>query len=494
VKRVATFLGLALLPLCLLGASSAANLPLAGNLDPSFGSAGAVTRSSGSDIRAIAVQPDGRVVVAGDAPSAAGFALARYLPDGSPDPSFGIDGYAETHFPASAFASAVAVQPNGKIVVAGSSVIPDTSKVSEFALARFNPNGSLDTSFGTDGSTTTFIPVSGSPARAAADALAVLPDGEILAGGTAGWDNPTTYQSSSSFTLVLYRADGSLDSTFGDGGIVQTAFDGNLQLDSIAVRPDGKIVAAGGAYAAAHEDDTTRMAIVRYAPDGSLDSTFGNGGKVATRAVLNYQGGPATIQAGKIVLAGATHNGILVLARYTANGRLDTTFGNQGFAKEITRLQGGPTAVLAQSDGKILIAAPTNAGGYQSGPTTIARVLPNGRLDPSFGRGGTAAVGAFGSSLALQADDKILVGGGNNGAWNLARLLGGDNCVVPVLRSKTVSKASAELKTAYCRSGRISKRYSNKVARGRVIFTAPPRGSRLPGGAKVEVVVSRGKR
>ena len=98
------------------------------------------------------------------------------------------------------------------------------------------------------------------------------------------------------------------------------------------------------------------------------------------------------------------------------------------------------------------------------------------------------------STLALQTDGKILGGGGSNNAWTLARLLGGNNCVVPSLRGKTVSKASVKLRKSYCRRGRITGRFSNKVDRGRVISTAPPRDARLPGGAKIALVVSKGKR
>jgi len=480
---------LALLALCLLGASSAANTPLAGGLDPSFGSGGIVTQSSAS-IEAVAVQPDGKIVVAGGT-AAGGFALARYVPDGSPDPSFGDAGRVETHITssASANADAVALQPDGKIVVAGSSVIPDTENVSEFALARYNPDGSPDTSFGTDGITKTFIPVQGSPARAAASALAVLPGGEILAGGTAGWDNDAITPQTSLFALARYRADGSLDTAFGDGGTVQTSFDGNLVLDEMAVLPDGKIVAAGGAYGIGHGDDTTRMVIVRYSPDGSLDSTFGNLGKVATRAILNYEGGPAAFQAGKIVLAGATRNGFPVLARYTAGGRLDSAFGRHGFVK-ITGFHGAPAGVLAQDDGKILVSANVDGG------DVLVRLRPNGQLDASFGvRGIVHPPGSRSSALASQPDGNVLLGelGGSETAWTLDRFVGGNNCAVPDLRGETVSRASADLRSAYCRSGRVSKRFSSKVPRGRVIASVPQRGARLPNGSRVALVVSRGR-
>jgi uncharacterized delta-60 repeat protein len=215
--------------------------------------------------------------------------------------------------------------------------------------------------------------------------------------------------------------------------------------------------------------------------------------EVTTNPNLYYYGGPAAFQRGKILVAGTTsRNGYQwfpVLARFEADGHLDSTFGQQGFA-EIKRHLGAPTAMLAQNDGKILIAESS----AQQGSSSVVRLLPNGRLDASFGRGGIVSLGGQVSTLALQTDRKILLGGGSGTAWTLARLLGGNNCIVPNLRGKTVSKATTRLIKSYCRRGRISTRFSGKVKRGRVISTAPPHGTRLPGGAKVHLVASKGKR
>ena len=118
--------------------------------------------------------------------------------------------------------------------------------------------------------------------------------------------------------------------------------------------------------------------------------------------------------------------------------------------------------------------------------------LPNGRLDPSFGRRGIVSLGNQSSTaLALQAGQKILVGEAHGDAWTLARLLGGNNCIVPKLRGKTLSKARKTLKASYCRTGRISSLFSTKVAWGQVISTATPPGDRLPDGTKVDLAVSR---
>ena len=498
---VAAAIGLVVWPAAASGghpSRSAADLPLAGNLDRSFGG-GLVTHSlGGSDyypaIGGIAVQPDRKIVVASDSPRY-DLLLARYLPNGSLDPSFGKGGYAETQLSYFALAQAVALQPDGKIIVAGVSAPDGDSVLGAFMLARFNPNGSLDTTFGTNGVTNTVIPEPpGTFPDARANAVAVLPGGKILAAGSVQWIVDDPLVPPSSFALARYTPDGSLDPTFGDGGIVQTAFIGEDHLGGIAVQPDGKIVATGTGALFGHGVDIETIALARYEPDGSLDPTFGTAGKVTTPPKLFYDGGPTTLQHGKIVVAGS-HTDRLgsktfpLIARYDGSGRLDATFGKHGFAK-IKRVTGNaneggvPTAVAAQKNGKILIAA----------ANSVIRLQPDGQLDPSFGRGGIVSVrDRISTALALQAGPKVLVGGGRGHAWTLARLLGGNNCVVPILRGKTVSKARKKLKASYCRTGRISRLFSNRVARGHVISAATPVGHRLPDGTKVGLAVSRGK-
>jgi uncharacterized delta-60 repeat protein len=232
------------------------------------------------------------------------------------------------------------------------------------------------------------------------------------------------------------------------------------------------------------------MALARYEPDGSLDPTFGHGGKVTTAPGRYYSGGASILQHGKIVLAGSTDNGSLVLARYDANGRLDSSFGKHGFSL-ITRFKDSHLAVVAQSHGKILVAGLNSA---QQGSGGVIRLRPNGRVDTSFGNRGTVLLAAEPRSLGLQTDGKILVGAGSGNSWTLSRLIGGNNCVVPSLRGKTSSRAAAALRKSYCTPGRTSRRFSRTVTHGHVISTAPGAGARLPSGAKVELVVSKGKR
>ncbi len=480
MKRFA-ILALALLALVPLGASAAASAPLAGDLDSSFGNGGVVTQGPGG---AIAFQPDGKIVVGG------GYTLTRYRPDGSPDPSFG-DGGSVTLSPNLAanwaYIQAVALQPDGKIVVAGTGDGSGSENVlGQFMVARYNPNGSPDTSFGTNGIVYTTIPEPGHPYQSAeATALAILSNGDILAAGIA---DVSSFPDNTYFALAQYKPDGSLDPSFGDDGITQPTFSGYDTLSGIAVQPDGKIVASGNSWGGDHGDDSEQIALARYEPDGSLDSTFGTAGKVTTAKKLQDDGGPSALQDGRIVVAGShvDDNGyglFGVIARYGSRGHLDTTFGKHGYV-DLPQIS-APADVVTQSDERILVL-------YGN---SIVRLTPNGRIDKSFGTRGVVSLagGSTAVALALQTDGKILVSGASGSGTTLTRFIGGNNCVVPGVRGKTVAKASATLTTSYCSRGSISRRFSDKIKRGHVLYTSPSGGTRLPDGSTVELVVSRGR-
>lgn len=233
-----------------------------GSLDPTFGSDGKVTTGfpSAADFAgAVALQPDGKIIVAGAtlAGFRSAFALVRYNADGSLDEGFGDGGRVATSFAeTSDFGNAVAVQPTGKIVVAGYAF---ASFHSDFALARYKADGTLDSSFGAGGKVTTFLGAGDSLAWA----LALQPDGKIVAGGSG---HP------GSFALARYRDDGSLDQGFGSGGKVTTAVGPREEgmINALALQPDGKLVAAGWTTTCTNGD----FALARYNTDGSLDRTF----------------------------------------------------------------------------------------------------------------------------------------------------------------------------------------------------------------------------
>jgi uncharacterized delta-60 repeat protein len=349
-------------------------------------------------IESIAAQSDGRIVVFGS-----GW-LARYLADGSPDPGFGSGGYVQ--IPAGFTAVAAAAQPDGKIVVAGG-YVPASDAAGGFMLARYNADGSLDASFGANGITTTTIgdpPSPGVVVYAGASNLAILPGGKILVAGSKGSEDLISGDPiSSAFVLARYTSGGSLDPTFGNGGIVNDG--GETFNGGIAVFPSGEIVAAGSYCYCAHDTYQSGMTGATFASDGSPDVGFGL--QTSTRFNSYYDGGVPVIQRGKLVVVGST------TARFKRNGQLDRTFGTRGLEKiHVPGLSFA--AAVAQPDRRILIG-----GGH-----VVVRLLPNGKLDKSFGKNGVVTLHSVVWSLALQADKKILVGGGNGSSWTLTRLLG----------------------------------------------------------------------
>jgi uncharacterized delta-60 repeat protein len=223
-----------------------------------------VTTPIGSDTNgaaALVLQPDGKLVAAGDTYYTTGydppeaFALVRYNADGSLDGSFGTGGKVTTPIGNNAWASALVLQPDGKIVAAGQTEY-GTSQYA-FALVRYNANGSRDGSFGTAGKVITSI----FGIEDGADALVVQPDGKLVAAGyTCDTYDTLNGCASSYFALVRYNAYGSLDSTFGAGGNVVTLIGTLAGASSLVLQPDGKLVAAGGAFTGGQ----SAFALVRY--------------------------------------------------------------------------------------------------------------------------------------------------------------------------------------------------------------------------------------
>jgi uncharacterized delta-60 repeat protein len=277
-----------------------------GTLDTTFGAGGKViTNLAGVSAQAysVAVQRDGKIVVAGEANVDGGydFALVRYNTNGTLDTTFGTRGQVFTDFGtvqqgfSFAQASALALQPDGKIVLAGNAYLGQDY---DFALARYNINGTLDTTFGSGGRVTTDF----ATPNAGANAVAIQPDGMIVAGGLA----------KQSLALVRYNPRGGLDLNFGIGGKVFTAFGINGAVDSLAIKGDGRIVAVGQAFSTS--DSTYHYALVQYNSLGALDTSFGTGGKVTpVFGSLRERVASVLVQLdGKIVVAGgqATVNGV----------------------------------------------------------------------------------------------------------------------------------------------------------------------------------------
>ncbi|MCK0505535.1 DUF4347 domain-containing protein [Aromatoleum anaerobium] len=364
---------------------------LAANTAPTFTVAdGKVTTDFGSDDygNGVSVQADGKILVAGS--SSSGFALVRYNIDGNLDTSFASDGTVTTDFGwYSGEGRSVSVQADGKILVAGTSG-------GDFALVRYNPDGSLDTSFDSDGTVTTNLGWYGDEGRS----VSVQADGKILVAGS----------SNGNFALVRYNTDGSLDANFDGDGTVTTDLGFYDDGNSLAVQADGKILVAGSS--------SGDFALVRYNPDGSLDTSFDSDGTVTTDlGWYGDEGRSVSVQAdGKILVAGSS-GGKTALARYNTDGKLDTSFSGDG---KVTTNLGEGRSVTLQADGKILVAGSSN------GNFALARYNTDGSLDTSFDNDGmlTTSFDPYsgeGRSVTVQADGKILVAGSNNGDLALAR-------------------------------------------------------------------------
>ena len=397
----------------------------AGDLDPTFGTGGTLMTdlNRSTDLaNAVAIQSDGKLVVVGQTYknndyTGEDFAVARYNTNGTLDTTFGNGGRVRTDFPGlAAVPSSVVIQPDGKIVVAGGA-FPLFTFLGNFEVVRYNPNGSLDRSFGSGGIVTTTF-----PQGSYAFDVALQPDGKIVAAGTVFVDFIPGEASDTDFALARYNTDGTPDATFGNGGQVSTDFLG-MEDDafSVLIQPDGKIVAVGSANNPATFYD---FAAARYLSNGTIDTTFGVGGKVQTDfGDQNFdRARSAALQPdGKIVAAGfaISQNGGVqnyAVARYTSNGILDTTFSGDGKTQiDFGDCCQSANKVLLQSDGKIITVGYANTEDSDS-DFLLARLSPRGSLDNTFGVGGKVRT-SFGdlnggaNGAALQSDGKIVAVG-----------------------------------------------------------------------------------
>jgi uncharacterized delta-60 repeat protein len=423
-----------------------------GVLDPTFGSGGLVTTTVGADSRAYAVATypnngtanDGKVVAAGDAhPPSTGkgsppleMAVARYNLDGTLDRTFGGTGKVLT---SQGRALAVQVQPDGKVVAAGYNY---TSTSQSFTVVRYNPDGTLDATFGSNGQVITGF------SRASNDAgetMVLQADGKIV---VAGETNPakTSYED---LALVRYNANGTLDTSFGSGGKVTTRFASplqssfdprnvNLALDpnTSPLNPDsGKLVVV------AQLQSQAGAMVVRYNTNGTLDTAFGTGhaGYVnlgnLTCPALAVQSDDRVVVAGTVKNQQTGYNDV-GLDRLNPDGTLDTSFGTGGVVVSLLPSQEEAAAVTMQPDGKILVGGSQSQSDAYHNALMVARYNADGSPDASFGVNGFATAGPGTSSsgyanpaegLALEPDGRIVVAGasynGNNDSFSLARFL-----------------------------------------------------------------------
>jgi len=400
---------LALLSLVLLVAPLAAGASAApttgsavadGTLDPQFGSGGKMQPPL-SEARAVAIQPNGRIVVAG-ATSQNRFGVARYLPDGSVDTSFGGgDGEALVWFKVPLTGcfggfNDVAIQPDARIVATGVAC-------GEIGVARFLPDGTPDPSFGQNGTVRTKVSKTGG--RAEANAITLQRDGKIVVAGAQPGprSNPA---------IVRYDTDGTLDPTFhGDGTLVSNV-PGSAYATGVKVDELGRIWISGVEQVGTGDPQPM---VARYLPRGRLDPAFGLGGVAQVPGTTLGVNAALALDAGGNAVVASTFAKEFQLARLDGSGALDATFSDDGIAR--ANLTPGccdrPLDVVIQEDGRIVVMTSSTSGDGSQNLLGLARYTTGGRLDPTFGDHGKvrtsfgdpdAAIFAGGLGLAPNGD------------------------------------------------------------------------------------------
>lgn len=406
----------------------------AGDLDLGFGSGGKVLTSFGAGSSFnwafdVAVQADGKIVASGAAAND-NLAIARYNPDGTLDSTFGVDGQVTTSLaPSSGRVAALAIQSDGKIVAGGVTATTGIPMASHFMIARYNPDGSLDTTFGSGGITITAFSNNDDLLD-----LAIQSDGRIIA---VGWTTKTSNQSNN-VAVLRYNANGTLDNSFGVLGLAEIDAFARMDIaNGVVIQTNGRIL-VGGVTQTSSNFESLDFLLLRLNTNGSLDTSFGMGGKVTT----DFSGkgdaaeGIALQPDGRIVLGGHSNNGLFfsfALARYNGNGSPDTTFGSGGktfaYFYPITPCYATDIALLP--NGKIV----TSGYNYSSANLDfmLARFDSTGHLDGGFGSGGKAFTDFSGGTdqspaIAVYGNDQIVAAGlsylGSDSYFALARYLG----------------------------------------------------------------------
>ena len=385
-----------------------------GSLDTTLKGSGKLTTAVGKDChgKGVALQGDGKIVVAGYSFKAGGgqcFTVLRYTADGSLDTSFADSGKVTTNVGTKyASAESVTIQSDGKIVVAGDSF--NASGNNDFAVVRYNANGTLDMSFNETGKATADF-----GAHDYGRSVAVHGDGRIVVTGYT----TKSYESKKECALACFEANGSLDTTFNGTGEVTTNFggDGNAEGRSVAVQTDGKIVVVGYATAG----NTEEFALARYNADGTLDTSFGDSGQVMTDVGISGSNatGVALQKDGKIVVVGYAVNNSgtnydFACVRYNTDGKVDQSFGDGGkVMTSVGQGDGKANSVAVQSDGKIIVAGSvyfgdvTVAGSVYVGDSKFAvvRYEASGKLDMSFNAAGSVLTAVGSGSKPPEAED-----------------------------------------------------------------------------------------
>jgi uncharacterized delta-60 repeat protein len=376
-----------------------------GLLDNTFGSQGIVTTNFvGFDsANAVALQPDGKIIAVGNTNTggAGDFALARYNTNGSLDVTFGTNGKVTTSLSAGRdIAYGVALQSDGKIVVVGGT---DITVAGDFVIARYNYNGSLDTTFNSAGTIPGVVILNLTGGIDTAYGVLIQPNGAIVAVGG------TNTGAAGDFVLVRYTTTGIPDTTFNGTGQIIKSLSGGVDIAySVLLQSDGKIISVG--------ISGTSIGMVRYTSTGVLDTSF-NGTGIQTTGMGNAFA--SALQSDGSILATGTDAGQanLQLARYTSTGTLDTSFNLTGV---VTNTNAETANCIILQANKILV------GGNTAGAVTfLARYNPNGSIDTSFGTAGQITTPATHRTygIILQPDEKIVAVGNEGANFTVSRYI-----------------------------------------------------------------------
>jgi uncharacterized delta-60 repeat protein len=411
----------------------------AGALDLGFGVNGQGTYpvasgSAGVTENGIVLLPDGKIVLAGSDATANPTAV-RLNRDGTLDTSFGEGGTSAFGFNSysgggSSFGNAIAVQPDGKVLVVGStSGFSNGNFQSAFAIDRLSVDGSLDTTFGNGGRV---YYTSGYNVQDVARAVAVQADGKIVVAGDDYFNGTRT----SYGQVVRFMPDGSLDAGFGNRGAMQFGNTDGISVSGLSLTPDGRIVVTGTVgVGVAGQAGFGDILAVRVTSAGTLDPTFGTGGQTVVDFGGAETAGASTLQPdGKLVVVGGKGFGTNgntqfagVALRLNTDGTLDPTFGSGGKVNVDFGTQGEATAVAVQQNGKLVLAGNPRFVGPTRGILAV-RLNADGSIDPTFGTSGRATVGSGDSTqagaVAVQPDGGIVFAGASGTAFVAARLTG----------------------------------------------------------------------
>jgi len=382
-----------------------------GNLDKTFNGTGMATIDFGHSYaraHSIAIQADGKLVVAGQTSPTnhSYFALARLNTNGTLDSSFDSDGKTITQFESHARAYSISIQADAKIVAAGTSPLTDIILDDDFAIARYNSNGALDTTFNGNGKFT--IGFLGSAIDFPRDLIAMQSDGKLLALGYS--------QVSGGIISILarYSSEGELDKSFNSCGFVSNNFGATAFFaQALALQADGKIMIAG--YARTPTSGVQfDFALARYNSNGTLDTSFSGDGLMTTDFFSrhDYALGLAIQVDGKILVAGGalTSSNIWkpAFARYNTNGSLDLSFGTGGRITLASTSSDIVRKIAIDRDGKITALS----------DHFLFRLDSLGRPDKTFHLAGAVALPFSARDIAIQTDRKIVIAGGSKSSSN----------------------------------------------------------------------------